>query len=372
MTLRESYNLRTKSQTLYIMFDLFFLLLLIGSLVLVGGGRALWKKTRRTPSPPLKIEKRRRRFLDRRTATLHAHRTTTRPRDYQSYKIQGQNELEEYVQFIHPRKKNTPRRAALIIGINYTGEDYALEGCITDASEMTQLAKQNGFTEILVMTDDTPLKPINENIRKGFRWLVRGARQDDTLLLHFSGHGSTTREVELSDAPQDSTIVPLDWESAGMLDDNQLYNLIVRPLANSGAHLTVSFDCCHSGSALDLTFNYRISSTNPNQVVILPSEDHQPLNVDIMLLSGAIDSGVSNDVSDGVTVYGAMTRALVNALQKNPSLSCGGVLKQIQQRVTRESPDLEQHPQLSSERRLNFTAPFGLAPSSRSTTTIRS
>jgi hypothetical protein len=38
-----------------------------------------------------------------------------------------------------------------------------------------------------------------------------------------------------------------------MISDDELFELIVRPLP-SGCRLTAIFDCCHSGSALDLPF----------------------------------------------------------------------------------------------------------------------
>jgi hypothetical protein len=51
------------------------------------------------------------------------------------------------------------------------------------------------------------------------------------------------------------TLVPLDFEQNGMLVDDFLHDLLVKPLP-AGVRLTVILDCCHSGSALNLPYTY--------------------------------------------------------------------------------------------------------------------
>jgi hypothetical protein len=54
----------------------------------------------------------------------------------------------------------------------------------------------------------------------------------------------------------DETLVPVDYDSAGQIRDDDLYQNLVCALP-SGVHLVALMDCCHSGSVLDLPFKYK-------------------------------------------------------------------------------------------------------------------
>jgi metacaspase-1 len=57
----------------------------------------------------------------------------------------------------------------------------------------------------------------------------------------------------------DDTICPVDFESQGQIDSDTLHKAIVSPMIRE-ARLTVLFDCCHSGSAIELPYVYRPNS----------------------------------------------------------------------------------------------------------------
>jgi hypothetical protein len=48
---------------------------------------------------------------------------------------------------------------------------------------------------------------------------------------------------------------PLDYEKAGQITDDDLYNMMCASLPQ-GVRFTAIFDSCHSGSVLDLPLNY--------------------------------------------------------------------------------------------------------------------
>jgi len=58
------------------------------------------------------------------------------------------------------------------------------------------------LNEIMVLTDDktaepeTDCAPTRANLLKAFRWLVKGAKPGDSLLLHYSGHGGTVKNKD--------------------------------------------------------------------------------------------------------------------------------------------------------------------------------
>jgi hypothetical protein len=60
----------------------------------------------------------------------------------------------------------------------------------------------------------------------------------------------------------DETICPADFERAGMITDDQVFNLIVAPLP-SGCRLTAVMDCCHSGTGLDLPWICQVPHPRP-------------------------------------------------------------------------------------------------------------
>jgi hypothetical protein len=54
----------------------------------------------------------------------------------------------------------------------------------------------------------------------------------------------------------DDTIVPVDFEERGQIDSDVLHRQMVSALPQS-SQLHCIFDCCHSGSAIELPFVYR-------------------------------------------------------------------------------------------------------------------
>ena len=50
-------------------------------------------------------------------------------------------------------------------------------------------------------------------------------------------------------------MVPLDYDTAGQIRDDDLYKVLVAGL-KEGVFATFIMDCCHSGSVLDLPFNF--------------------------------------------------------------------------------------------------------------------
>jgi hypothetical protein len=156
------------------------------------------------------------------------------------------------------------QKKALLIGINYTGTSAQLSGCINDVKMIHRFLVDNfGFSynvqSTVVLTDDNPnpaFRPTRENIIQAMKWLVRGTRSGDSLFFHFSGHGATVADKDGDEADGlDNTICPVDFKKNGQIIDDEMNVLMVRNLPQ-GVRLTAIYDCCHSGSALDLPLTY--------------------------------------------------------------------------------------------------------------------
>lgn len=91
-------------------------------------------------------------------------------------------------------------------------------------------------------------------MRLAMRWLVQGCQPGDSLVFHFSGHGSKVPDNDMDEVDGfDQTLCPLDYETQGMIIDDEINDTIVRPLPK-GAMLHAIIDACYSGTILDLPF----------------------------------------------------------------------------------------------------------------------
>lgn len=105
-----------------------------------------------------------------------------------------------------------------------------------------------------------PLRiPTKHNIRLAMRWLVQDCQRGDSLVFHFSGHGSRERDSNNDELDGfDEALCPLDYETEGPIIDDEINDTLVRPLPH-GAKLHAIIDACYSGTVLDLPFVCRMN-----------------------------------------------------------------------------------------------------------------
>ena len=146
---------------------------------------------------------------------------------------------------------------------DYTGSSHQLQGCHQDVHNMLSFLAQKGYPtdsrSMVVLADDRdrrgPFFPTGRNILAAMDWLV--SEPNTCCFLHYSGHGGQVRDPDGDrDSGFDDTIVPVDYEINGQIDSDTLHRHLVSALPPSST-LFVVFDCCHSGSAIELPFVYR-------------------------------------------------------------------------------------------------------------------
>jgi metacaspase-1 len=139
---------------------------------------------------------------------------------------------------------------ALLVGINdYPGTQNDLQGCVNDITNVYDiLVKYFDFasTDVKMLSDT---RATRDAILAGLRALVGKGKAGDTLVFHYSGHGSQVRDAEgdeLADV-KDEIICPwdFDWEGGYIKDDD--FRSIFADL-RKGVHLEVILDSCHSGT----------------------------------------------------------------------------------------------------------------------------
>lgn len=151
-------------------------------------------------------------------------------------------------------------RKALLVGINEYPQS-PLRGCVNDVRQINDLiTNQFGFEQggikLLLDTDAT-----YSGIQAGLEWLAQGGDKADAVrVFHYSGHGSYVADKN-GDEPdgRDECLVPVDYQTAGMITDDVLKKLY-DTFPKSG-NLTLIMDSCHSGSvqrdvAQDVVFRF--------------------------------------------------------------------------------------------------------------------
>eukprot|EP00448_Togula_jolla_P005760 CAMPEP_0170603950 /NCGR_PEP_ID=MMETSP0224-20130122/19173_1 /TAXON_ID=285029 /ORGANISM="Togula jolla, Strain CCCM 725" /LENGTH=469 /DNA_ID=CAMNT_0010928841 /DNA_START=50 /DNA_END=1459 /DNA_ORIENTATION=+ len=249
------------------------------------------------------------------------------------------------------------RKRALLVGINYFGTRAELRGCINDVRRMQQLlTNMYGFETspdcMRVLTDEgrnPSQQPTRSNIIQALRWLVQGAQPGDVLFFHFSGHGAQQEDPSCTEEDCcDETICPVDFQSAGMIVDDEIFDIIVGPLP-SGVKLTAVMDCCHSGTGLDLPFELRSGTWK---------EEDNPCHSagDVLLISGCQDEQTSSDGGGYGRPQGAMTSALCSTIERNPVQNHTQLLQSLRAELRRGGFD--QVPSLTASQPFDATKPF--------------
>ncbi len=141
-------------------------------------------------------------------------------------------------------------KRAFLVGINdYPGSQNDLQGCVNDITNVCDvLVKYFGFAsaDVKLLQDGRATKAA---IVDGLKSLVARSASGDSLVFHYSGHGSQVRDTEgdeLQDA-LDEIICPwdFDWDGTFIKDDDfaSLFGGL-----RKGVALEVLLDSCHSGT----------------------------------------------------------------------------------------------------------------------------
>lgn len=174
------------------------------------------------------------------------------------------------------------KKQALLIGVTYVGQENELQGPINDVKLLyNYLITKQGYDPdcIAICTDGdiditgSCMLPANkDSILMAIRILVDSADSGDSLFFSFSGHG--TKVVDVSGDEEDGfdgAIRPSDYKTAGDILDDHLYDIVKDLPVDS--RLFALFDCCHSGTMLDLPYNYDVTKF---EITMKPCNSTQP------------------------------------------------------------------------------------------------
>lgn len=176
-------------------------------------------------------------------------------------------DVNETMYIVPPGCTGTKR--AVLIGINYVGQQGELSGCHNDVHNIKEFIMDvHGFEEsniTVLMDDGNHSEPTKNNILKAYSSLVSNSVAGDVVFCHYSGHGGQLPDDDGDeDDGFDETLIPVDFQHAGQIRDDDLFKILVHPMA-AGVTVTSLMDCCHSGTVLDLPYRFTADGDHMQQ-----------------------------------------------------------------------------------------------------------
>jgi hypothetical protein len=180
--------------------------------------------------------------------------------------------------------QSTPRKLALLVGINKYRQEQQLRGCFNDVElQRHLLIYRFGFNpkDIYTLTDE---KATRQGILEAFEeHLIRQAKPGDVVVYHYSGHGSRVLDPDpiIDSASRgksgvSGTFVPVDSSlpsgQDGVVEDIMGHTLFLLMSALKSENFTAVLDSCYSGGATRKEFQVRSRDNKGKNVQISPKE----------------------------------------------------------------------------------------------------
>jgi|LakMenEpi03Aug12_release.lakeMendotaPanAssembly.Ray.scaffolds.fasta_scaffold190434_3 hypothetical protein len=269
-------------------------------------------------------------------------------------------------------------KAALLVGINYVGQEGELSGCHRDVRSMHDLlcgkigvAKKHisflvdGPAKDHAAYGSGPKQPTGSNIMQALHELAAlsyAHPELEEVWVHYSGHGSYLRTAELASAGvsadaaseddgRHETLVPVDWEANGMILDDMLNHAFGG--FRKGVRILGVFDSCHSETVVDLRYRYVSGVKNVEE------NPKCAVRNDCIVLSGCRDVETSADAPLGPAgeYAGAMTSALLHVLAEyDCTVQCYTLLRKMREFL--KARKFAQVPQLTCSKPLSAATFF--------------
>ena len=231
-------------------------------------------------------------------------------------------------------------KKALLVGINYTGTQNELFGCINDVNSVKERINNEGFTTINTLTDITVKTPTRDNILDEFKKLLVNSESGDLLFFLYSGHGSYVLDKNGDEKDgYDELLVSCDLQG---ITDDELKILILQYLKKD-VTLFAMFDCCFSGTILDLKYQF-LDSLNYDKY----TENDKNIETmgNVYMISGCTEKQTSADAFINNKAQGAMTWSLLESLKTSQPKTWRELVKSM--RGLLKTSEYEQIPQFSS------------------------
>ena len=297
-------------------------------------------------------------FISRLNTMYNRQKTiiiTTKNNKLREYLEQQQQQQQQQLQEQEQQAiLNNTELKSLLIGINYTRTPTQLYGCINDAHNLqSYLTTKYNFNtnNVCVLTDNTIVKPTRQSILKKYKDLLMNAKSGDKLFFTYSGHGSYRTDVNKDEKDgKDELLITIDQQA---INDDEL-KFILNEHLPEGVTLFILFDCCHSGTLMDLKYNY-LSGNDPLNDQVEINESTSETKSNVFLISGCFDSQTSADTFIDNKYQGALTWSFLKVMTEHTNLTWKSLLINMRDLL---KPNYSQIPQLSSGKMIDINLPL--------------
>jgi hypothetical protein len=261
-------------------------------------------------------------------------------------------------------------KKAILVGINYVGSNCQLNGCWNDVDILLKLLmEKHGYKpeHILLMRDNgVDVNPSSINILKAFNWMlcptciasswnvcnhINDAYLGDNrkLFFSYSGHGCSIADANGDE--RDGKDEAIYCQDNVCIIDDDLYGKFISkiPLKDE---LICLFDCCHSGSIVDLrTCYYPLEA---DKVILEMNSGYNEPKGTIKMLSGCLDNQSSADayIATVQKYQGALTQGVCNILEADPLINIGRLCNSINKFM--KNNNYSQRPVISTSKNVSI------------------
>jgi len=245
-------------------------------------------------------------------------------------------------------------KKACLIGINYTNTENELQGCVNDVMNLKKMLETKYKYKPTDITTVINEEATRNRILQEFASLLKNANAGDNLFFSYSGHGTYTIDKSGEEIDgKDELLVSVD--NYAIFDDElkQILDAYLKP----NVKLFALFDNCHSGTILDLPYQYFKTST-PSSAEPIVHPKCRETKGEVICLSGCRDDQVSMDAYISNEYTGAMTRTFIDVLTKYSTTSTSNIQWDVfieELRSMLQTRRFEQVPQLTCGNKTDFT-----------------
>lgn len=201
------------------------------------------------------------------------------------------------------KERALPNKKAILIGLNYPNSYYSLNGCVNDVIDGGKFLEKKGYQNTVLVDKD-----ISEtyNILEALNDLKNCNKKK--LFFHYSGHGS--QEIDTNGDEEDGYDEAVYSKNGKIITDDEINKVISEYSKDKSCVLM--FDCCHSGSIVDLPYILTINSKGYTTEKVMKNVECK-----VICISGCKDPQTSSDVTENSVSYGALSKTFYSLLKKN-------------------------------------------------------
>jgi hypothetical protein len=227
-----------------------------------------------------------------------------------------------------------PNKRALVIGIDYVGQDAELTGCVRDADDTAAFLADHDYQVVRLVdrgNDDVMRQPTRRIILRELMALVSSPARK--LYLHYSGHGTHIHDSGTDERDdRDEALCPVDMNDAGYITDDAIRGVLASLRKNQT--LSCVLDCCHSGSGMDL--RHKLFDRGETDFQYFTDNHAQPTPGQVLMLSGCRDDQYSEEVTIEGEFRGVMTTAILEFLRANARATAITLVRQVREKTRRD------------------------------------